>query len=81
LGWPDRAPFDRIMVTAAPDLIPPALLLQLKPGGKMIIPTGIPDRQVLLLVERDASGRTSTREILSVRFSELEEDPGPVGTG
>jgi protein-L-isoaspartate(D-aspartate) O-methyltransferase len=81
LGWPDRAPFDRIMVTAAPDLIPPALLQQLKPGGKMVIPTGIPDRQVLLLVERDVGGRTSTREILPVRFSELEEDTGPAGTG
>ena len=81
LGWPDRAPFDSIMVTAAPDLIPPALLQQLKPGGKMVIPTGIPDRQVLLLVERDMGGRTTTREILPVRFSELDEDTGPSGTG
>jgi len=40
LGWPDHAPYDRIMVTAAPDLIPPALLQQLKPGGRMVIPTG-----------------------------------------
>jgi protein-L-isoaspartate(D-aspartate) O-methyltransferase len=81
LGWPERAPFDRIIVTAAPDLIPPVLLQQLKPGGRMVIPTGIPDHQMLLLVERDSAGRTSTREILAVRFSELEEDTGPAGTG
>lgn len=80
LGWPQHAPFDRIIVTAAPDLIPPELLQQLKPGGKMVIPTGIPDHQTLLLVERDPNGRTSTREILPVRFSELEEDTGPAGT-
>ena len=80
LGWPEHAPFDRIIVTTAPDLIPPALLHQLKPGGKMMIPAGIPDRQQLLLVERDDSGRTTTREILAVRFSEMEEDTGPGGT-
>src|SRR5215207_6507967 len=72
LGWPDHAPYDRIMVTAAPDLIPPALLQQLKPGGRMVIPTGIPDQQQLLLVEKNAQGRIATREILPVRFSELE---------
>lgn len=80
LGWPEHAPFDRVIVTTAPDLIPPALLQQLKPGGKMMIPTGIPDRQQLVLVERDANGRTTTREILAVRFSEMEEDSGPGGT-
>jgi protein-L-isoaspartate(D-aspartate) O-methyltransferase len=80
LGWPEHAPFDRIIVTTAPDLIPPVLLQQLKPGGKMMIPTGIPDQQKLLLVERDDAGRTTTREILAVRFSEMEEDTGPGGT-
>jgi protein-L-isoaspartate(D-aspartate) O-methyltransferase len=81
LGWPERGPFDRIIVTAAPDLIPPALLQQLAPGGRMVIPCGIPDRQALVLVERDEAGRTTTREVLAVRFAELEEDTGPVGTG
>lgn len=74
-GWPERAPYDKIMVTAAADLIPPPLLAQLKPGGRMVIPTGIPDKQSLILVEKSASGALSTREILPVRFSELEE-PG-----
>jgi protein-L-isoaspartate(D-aspartate) O-methyltransferase len=74
-GLPQHAPYDRIMVTAASDLIPPPLLAQLKPGGRMVIPTGIPDKQTLMLVEKSATGSLSAREILPVRFSELE-DPG-----
>jgi protein-L-isoaspartate(D-aspartate) O-methyltransferase len=78
-GWPESAPYDKIMVTAASELIPPPLLAQLKPGGRMIIPTGIPEKQSLLLVEKSASGSFSTREILPVRFSEMEEPAGPAG--
>ena len=70
-GWPERAPFDRIIVTAAPDLIPPPLLQQLEPGGRMVIPAGLEEDQRLLLVTRDAGGRFGTREILPVRFSAL----------
>ncbi len=70
-GWGDEAPFDRIMVTAAPELMPPALLQQLGPGGRMIIPAGLPEAQQLLLVEKDQGGRTATREILPVVFSRL----------
>ena len=81
LGWPEHAPYDRIMVTAAPDLIPPSLLQQLKPSGKMVIPSGIPDQQQLLLVEKNDQGRISTREILAVRFSELEASTGLAGRG
>ena len=72
LGWAERAPFDKIIVTAAPDLIPPALLAQLKPGGRMAIPAGLPDAQQLLLVVKDADGMVTTKEILPVRFSQLE---------
>lgn len=72
-GWSEHAPFDKIIVTAAPDLIPPPLIAQLKPGGKMVIPTGIPDKQQLVLVEKAESGKLATREVLPVRFSELEE--------
>ena len=71
LGWPDHAPYDRIIATAAPDLIPPALLQQLKPGGRMVIPAGLEDDQRLLLVTKDAGGRIETEEILPVRFSQL----------
>ena len=74
-GWSEHAPFDKIIVTAAPDLIPPPLLHQLRPGGKMVIPAGLRDAQHLFLVEKDESGRARTKEILRVRFSQLEEAP------
>ena len=74
-GWPEHSPYDKIIVTASSELIPPPLLAQLKPGGRMVIPTGIPDKQSLVLVEKSAAGSLSTREVLAVRFSELE-DPG-----
>jgi len=72
-GWPEHAPFDKIIVTAAPDLIPPALLYQLKPSGRMMVPAGLADDQQLILVDKDADGRISTRNIMAVRFSQLEE--------
>jgi protein-L-isoaspartate(D-aspartate) O-methyltransferase len=73
-GWPENAPFDKIIVTAAPDLIPPPLLAQLKPGGRMVIPAGIPDEQQLMLVEKAENGTLATSNILPVRFSEFEGD-------
>ena len=78
-GWSERAPFDKIVVTAAPDLIPPPLIAQLKPGGRMVIPAGIPDKQQLMVLEKSADGRLATREVLPVRFSELEEGGGAAG--
>jgi protein-L-isoaspartate(D-aspartate) O-methyltransferase len=78
-GWPAAAPYDKIMVTAASELIPPPLLAQLKPGGRMVLPAGIPEKQVLMLVEKSETGSLATREILPVRFSELEEPAGPAG--
>ena len=70
-GWPDRAPFDKIIATAAPELIPPPLLNQLKPAGKMVIPAGMENAQQLLLLEKDAQGHVSTKDILRVRFSTM----------
>src|SRR5262249_8764656 len=76
-GWSEHAPFDKVIVTAAPDLIPPPLLHQLKAGGKMVIPAGLPDAQQLVLVEKNGNGKVTTKEILQVRFSQLEEtEPG-----
>ena len=72
-GWSEHAPFDRVIVTAAPDLIPPPLIHQLKNGGKMVIPAGLPDAQQLVLVDKDGNGRVTIREILQVRFSQLED--------
>lgn len=71
-GWPEHAPFDKIIVTAAPELIPVALLDQLAPGGKLVVPAGLPDAQQLLRVDKDADGMLSTQEILPVWFSLLE---------
>lgn len=70
-GWPEQAPFDKIIVTAAPDLVPSSLIYQLKPGGRMVLPAGLPDAQQLMLVTKDTGGALSTREILPVRFSLL----------
>ncbi len=75
-GWPDRAPFDKVIVTAAPDLIPASLIHQMKPGGRMVIPAGLPDSQQLFLVEKGADDLVRTKEILAVRFSVLEADEG-----
>lgn len=71
-GWADHAPFDRILVGAAPELIPPLLIGQLKPGGKMVVPAGMPDSQQLMVVEKDETDRLKTREVIPVRFSALE---------
>ena len=68
-GWPEHAPFDAIIVTAAPDLIPPPLLEQLKPGGRMVIPAGIEGAQQLMAVEKNENGRITAREVLPVMFS------------
>jgi protein-L-isoaspartate(D-aspartate) O-methyltransferase len=78
-GWPEHGPYDKIMVTAACELVPPPLIAQLKPAGRMIIPTGISERQILTLVEKSPAGKVSTRDLLPVRFSELEEPEGTAG--
>jgi protein-L-isoaspartate(D-aspartate) O-methyltransferase len=71
-GWSEHAPFDKVIVTAAPDLIPPPLIQQLKTGGKLVVPAGLPDEQTLILVEKPRNGGITTKEILPVRFSQLE---------
>jgi protein-L-isoaspartate(D-aspartate) O-methyltransferase len=70
-GWPEYSPFNKIIVTAAPELIPVALLQQLKPGGKMVIPAGLEDSQQLIVAVKDKGGSIITEEILPVRFSSL----------
>ncbi|RLQ20673.1 protein-L-isoaspartate(D-aspartate) O-methyltransferase [Seongchinamella sediminis] len=74
-GWPGQAPFDKIIVTAAPETIPAPLLEQLKPGGKLVIPVGAEHGfQELLLVEAGAAGEASRRSVLPVRFVPLTRD-------
>ena len=71
-GWAQRAPFDAIIVTAAASHVPPPLVDQLKPGGRMIIPVGSRFMvQELLLVEKSAAGEVTTRQILPVAFVPL----------
>ena len=70
-GWPEHAPYDKIIVTAAAELIPPPLLGQLRPGGRMVIPAGLADAQQLMLVDKDEGGRTKVRELIPVLFSTL----------
>ncbi len=71
-GWPEHAPYDGIMVTAAATHIPEALIEQLKPGGRLVIPVGMPFMaQELMLVEKDAHGQTDVREVLGVAFVPL----------
>ena len=76
LGWPEQAPFDAIVVTAGADHIPPPLVEQLKPGGRMAIPIGEPHaEQSLLLVEKDVDGEISTGNIIPVLFVPLTREP------
>lgn len=79
-GWTEAAPFDAIIVTAAADRIPPPLIEQLKPGGRMVIPEGESDEvQKLILIEKDAKGKVKSTELLPVRFVPLlrEREPAP----
>ena len=76
-GWPEHAPFDKVIVTAAPDLIPPPLINQLKAGGMMVIPVGLPETQQLVLAQKALSGRITVREIMPVQFSRFEETEEP----
>ena len=71
-GFPKKAPFDAIMVTAAGDHIPPPLIKQLEPGGRMVLPVGGPFMvQQLTLVSKEADGEVRTRHLLPVRFVPL----------
>ena len=68
-GWPEEAPFDRIMVTAAPNEIPEKLVEQLAPNGRMILPVGGSIfAQYLWLVQKDKEGIVTKEKILAVRF-------------
>ena len=67
-GWPEQAPFDRIILTAAPLEVPPALLEQLQPGGRLVAPVGPSPRADLVVIDKSARGGLSTRKVLPVAF-------------
>ena len=74
-GWPEHAPYDAIIVTAAASHIPQALIEQLKSGGRLVIPVGLPYMpQELMLVEKDEQGKIHTRDILGVAFVPLQDE-------
>ncbi len=74
-GWEEFAPFDGIIVTCAADHIPPSLIKQLKPGGKMVIPVGgVFQVQILMLVTKDEEGKVIAKNMLPVRFVPLLGD-------
>jgi len=78
-GWPEKAPFDAIIVTAAAPRVPDALLAQLKPGGKMVIPVGASgETQELLLITKDMNGNFRQKGVLPVRFVPLLPQVPPV---
>jgi protein-L-isoaspartate(D-aspartate) O-methyltransferase len=71
-GWPEHAPYDKIMVTAAAEEVPEALLEQLKPDGRLVMPIGRAGVQLLTAINKDADGVVSGRAVIPVRFTRLE---------
>src|SRR5215472_16174495 len=71
-GWAEHAPFDKIMVTAATGKVPPALIEQLQPSGRLVMPLGPFRAQQLTVVERTADGTVHSRAVMPVRFTQLE---------
>lgn len=76
-GWPEQAPFDRIILTAAPPELPQALADQLAGGGRLVAPVGRDaEDQQLILLEKDRSGRIKRRSVSAVRFVPMVQAPG-----
>jgi protein-L-isoaspartate(D-aspartate) O-methyltransferase len=79
-GWPEETPFDAIIITAATPRIPPALIAQLAPGGRMVLPLGEPgEGQMLTVVEKQPDGTIATRDTLPVAFVRLVSRDPPAG--
>lgn len=70
-GWPEHAPYDKIIVAAAPETVPAMLVGQLKPGGRMVIPVGGEDEQHLCLLTKGHDDQIETKMVLQVRFTPL----------
>jgi protein-L-isoaspartate(D-aspartate) O-methyltransferase len=75
-GWPEEAPFDGVLVTAAAPTVPPPLVEQLREGARLVIPVGVPyGHQELLVVEKEADGSVTRQRVLGVAFVPLTRDP------
>ena len=76
-GWPEHAPFDAILLTAAPERVPPALVAQLARGGRLVAPVGEEGAiQKLVLLEKDGQGKVTEKELLPVRFVPMRGGTG-----
>ena len=76
LGWPENAPFDRIILTAAPEEVPQALVDQLAAPGRLVAPVGPSSwSQDLIVIDKDAAGKTRGRTVLPVRFVPMVDKP------
>jgi protein-L-isoaspartate(D-aspartate) O-methyltransferase len=71
-GWAEHAPYDKILVTASAEPPPPALLEQLKPGGRLILPAGSAEFQRLTVIDKDEAGNTHVQQLIPVQFTRLE---------
>ncbi len=71
-GWPEHAPFDKILVMVAAERLPPALLGQLKPGGRLVMPLGSEKGQLLTVIDKDAAGQLKICKLIPVQFGLLE---------
>jgi protein-L-isoaspartate(D-aspartate) O-methyltransferase len=71
-GWPEHGPYDKVMVSAAAEDVPVALLEQLKPNGRLVMPLGPPDAQELTVIDKDPGRAVRRRAVIPVRFSRLE---------
>jgi protein-L-isoaspartate(D-aspartate) O-methyltransferase len=74
-GWPEQAPFTRIILTAAPVEIPRTLIAQLAPGGRLVAPAGAAGNQELLLLTKDKNGNVNRRSVASVAFVPMQSSP------
>ena len=77
LGWPEEAPFDRIILTAAPPEVPRTLIDQLAPGGKLVAPEGATLDQTLVVIEKTADGKIRRRSVTGVAFVPMVKPPAP----
>jgi protein-L-isoaspartate(D-aspartate) O-methyltransferase len=71
-GWPEHAPFDKMLLTVAAERAPPALIEQLKEGGRLVLPLGPQEAQFLTVIDKHPGGTLEARKLIAVRFTQLE---------
>jgi len=71
-GWAEHAPFDKILLSVAARKAPPRLVDQLRPGGRLVMPLGTEKAQMLTVIDKDPAGQLQARELIPVRFTQLE---------